>query len=684
MRHARAGGKSNPSPRADGRDGAGATLGLAGGRCAEYSGPVQKGLKESAVDVTAAQGEKVAPLPPRAAAEDDGAGIDRALAGALRVGILASLGADRADRARFALGMAEVATVLWTRFLKFDSADPHWPDRDRVVLADEDAGLLRAALDTLTGQAIQHARAEQDERLVLSGAGGRGLAIAVGLALAERILASRFGRSLVDHRTWVIASAEEVISGAWHEAASLAGALKLSRITVLAEAAAWAPDRRGDPADSDEVLRCFAAHGWATRGIEADDPDQVAAALAYAVRAARPTLILCRTGGSPWQAAAGDEDGVPPDLARAWAEAARRGARERLGWRRRHQRSPLRDEFDRALLGRLPEAWRFGLDAWKAQLAADRSSMATAEASRQALAILAAAIPELIDLSDGSGAVRAPSNGAASPSGTRGGVPIPTRGRRQALASAISGLAAHGGAIPVGSTALARADCLRPALRLAARLRRRVIHVLSEDGTGSAAADGAIAGASTGHDHLAALRAIPNLFVFRPADAVELAEAWALAASRDDGPSVLAVSEEVVPAVRTSPVAENLSARGGYVLAEADGPRQATLIASGAEVAVALAARDLLQAHGVAVAVVSLPCFELFAAQDEAWRALVLGGVLRVGIECGIAQGWERWLGLSGLFIGPETVSPPSHAAGSSLQRPTPEGVAQAVLRRLS
>ncbi len=634
--------------------------------------------------ITAAEWSKAAPFPPRAAAAEDGAGIDRALAGALRASVLAALGADRADRALFALGMAEVATVLWTRFLKFDAADPHWPDRDRVVLADEDGAPLRAALDTLTRQAVWHGPAGQDDASVLLGAGGQGLATAVGLAMAERMLAARFGRSLVDHRTWVIASAEEVMAGPGHEAASLAGALKLSRLTVLAEAGEALPGRRATLPGSEEVLRCFAAYGWATKRIEADDPDQIAAALAYAIRSARPTLILCHLGSTRRQAAGGDEEGVPPDLARAWAEAARRGARERLAWRRRYQRSPLRDEFDRILWGRLPEAWRFGLDTWKAQLASKQPRLATAEASRQALTLLSAAIPELLDLSDPAGATRESLNGSALPCGTPAGAPISTAARRQGLASALGGLAAHGGALPIGSNALACADFLRPALRLAAGLRQRVIYVLREDRTGLPVDGGSTSGAPSGHDHLAALRAIPNLFVFRPADAVEVAEAWALAVSRHDGPSVLAVNEEIGPAVRMSPVAENLSARGGYVLAEAPGPRQATLIASGAEVAIALAARDILQAHGVAVAVVSLPCFELFAAQDEAWRALVLGGVLRVGIECGIAQGWERWLGLSGLFIGPETVPPPLHAAGPTVQRPTPEGVAQTVLRRLS
>lgn len=247
------------------------------------------------------------------------------------------------------------------------------------------------------------------------------------------------------------------------------------------------------------------------------------------------------------------------------------------------------------------------------------------------------------------------------------------------MAAATAGLALHGGLVPYAECALAAGDAIRPALRLAAALRRRAIHLLHEGRDGGPAGAAAL---SLGA--LAALRAVPNLFVFRPADAVEVAEAWALAAAREDGPSVLVLGETPVPPLRGNHTAENLSARGGYVLAEADGPRQATLIATGAEVAIALGARDILQAQGVAVAVVSLPCFELFATQDETWRAVVLGGALRVGIESGIAQGWDRWLGLSGLFLGPETVTSAAGEAGAPGQYLNPEGVAQAVLRRLS
>ncbi|MDW8442985.1 MAG: hypothetical protein RML45_00700 [Acetobacteraceae bacterium] len=299
--------------------------------------------------------------------------------------------------------------------------------------------------------------------------------------MAERLLAARFGRSLVDHRTWVVASAEEVTAGAGHEAASLAGALRLAKLTVLADAAG-----RHDGSEGAEALqKRFAAYGWATKGIEADDPQQVAAALAYAVRSARPTLILCRTGGVGAEAAEGTDGGVGAGALRAWAEAGRRGARARLAWRRRHQRSPLRDEFDRVMGGRLPETWRAGLDGWRGLRPSERAATATAQASRQALATLSAAIPELVELcAEEGGAPHAPPTdaGAPRPSG-RSVATVRVGARRLALGSAMEGLALHGGVIPVADTALACADGLRPALREAALGRRRVILVLSEDRT---------------------------------------------------------------------------------------------------------------------------------------------------------------------------------------------------------
>lgn len=616
---------------------------------------------------------------PECAPEDANPHEERGLSAALRAALRRGQGPVAATGAAFAAALAEVATVLWTRFLRFDTADPAWPDRDRIVVAAADDGGLLAALHSLTGQADGWDPAGAGETVV--GVGGQGLGVAVGLALAERLLASRFGRSLVDHRTWVLAAADELARGSYHEAAAVAGALRLGKLTVLAEAGAAAD--AADAAADDDVLKLFALLGWATKRADGADPHQVMAALAYAVRSARPTLILCRAEGPFAKAESGGEvaQAVSPELARAWAEAGRRGARERLAWRRRHQRSPLRDEFDRALAGRLPETWRSALDAWKALVTSERCPLSTREASRQALEALAGAIPDLSGAAAGQAAPPASAakhSGAAFPAGGLGRH-LAWGAREAGMAAATAGLALHGGLVPYAECALAAGDAIRPALRLAAVLRRRAIHLLHERADGGTAGSAAL---SLGE--LAALRAVPNLFVFRPADAVEVAEAWALAAAREDGPSALVLGDSVVPPLRANHTAENLSARGGYVLAEAVGPRQATLIATGAEVAIALAARDILQAQGVAVAVVSLPCFELFAAQDETWRAVVLGGALRVGIESGIAQGWDRWLGLSGLFLGPETVPSAAREGGAPGQHLNPEGVAQAVLRRLS
>lgn len=606
---------------------------------------------------------------PGSAPEDADPHDERGLSAALRATLRRSQRPVVGTGEAFVAAFAEVATVLWTRFLRFDSADPAWPDRDRIVVAAEDDGGLLAALHSLTGQAGGWDAAGQGE--TVAGAGGQGLGVAVGLALAERLLAARFGRSLVDHRTWVLAAADELARGTCHEAAAVAGALRLGKLTVVAEAGA-----------ADDVLKLFALLGWATKRVDGADPHQVVAALAYAVRSARPTLILCRAERPFAETESGGEAAlaVPSQLARAWAEAGRRGARERLAWRRRHQRSPHRDEFDRALAGRLPETWRSALDAWKVQVASARCPLSTGEASRQALEALAGAIPDLSGAAAGQAAPPASAVKPAGPAYPAGGLGrhLAWGAREAGMAAATAGLALHGGLVPYAECALAAGDAIRPALRLAAALRRRAIHLLHERADG-----GTAGGEALSISELAALRAVPNLFVFRPADAVEVAEAWALAAAREDGPSVLVLGETPVPPLRGNHTAENLSARGGYVLAEADGPRQATLIATGAEVAIALAARDILQAQGVAVAVVSLPCFELFAAQDETWRAVVLGGALRVGIESGIAQGWDRWLGLSGLFLGPETVTSAAGEAGAAGQHLSPEGVAQAVLRRL-
>ena len=652
-----------------------------------YSGAVHGSLKESALAVIASDRGRLAPAGLRSEREED-TPPERAMAKAVRAVLRDALAPTGAGVGGFALGMAEVATVLWTRFLAFDAADPAWPDRDRFVLDAEEGEALLAALLHLTGQTAPPRLTGPMEGEASAGAAGQGLALAVGLAMAERSLAGRFGRSLVDHRTWVIASAGALASGTSHEAAAVAGALRLGKLTVLAEDAEPASDNPGDPIGSDDVLKRFSAYSWATKRIDARDPHQIAAALAYAVRSARPTLVLCRIergegeAAGPFTEPSQDGFAVSPEVARAWAEAGRRGARARLAWRRRHHKSPQRDEFDRTVSGRLPEGWRAALDACKAKASSERPMISTREASRQTLEALAAALPDLIGgAADGAGTgVSSPKAMVPIAGANRFGRHVAWGARMTAMAAATAGLALHGGVIPYIETSLEVGDAVRPGLRLAAATRRRAIHLLHQRRPGAPTASTALRPA----DALAALRAVPNLFVFRPADAVEVAEAWALALAREDGPSVVVLGEEVLPTLRAAHTAENLSARGGYVLAEAEGPRVATLIATGAEVAIALAARELLAARGIGVAVVSLPCFEVFAVQDETWRALVLGGALRVGIEAGTAQGWERWLGLSGLFLGPETVPTAVDGAQERGSGLTAEGVAQAVLRRLS
>jgi transketolase len=373
---------------------------------------------------------------------------------------------------------------------------------------------------------------------------------------------------------------------------------------------------------------------------------------------------------------------VPAEIAAAWAEAGRRGARERMAWLRRIQKSPLKAEFERVTQGRLPDEWRSALDAWKQSLANDKPKMATRQASQKALEALAPAIPELVggsaDLT-GSNLTHVKALGTLSPANW-GGRHIHFGVREHAMGAAMNGMALHGGLIPYGGTFLVFSDYMRPAIRLAALMRQRVVYVFTHDSIGL----GEDGPTHQPVEHLAALRAIPNLHVFRPADAVETAEAWALALARTDGPSALALTRQALPTLRTSHTPENLTARGGYVLVEASAPRKATLIASGSEVAIAVAARELLEAEGVPTAVVSMPCFELFLQSDEATQAVTLGGGLRVGIEAAVGMGWERLLGLSGLFIG---------MAGFGASGPyeklyrhfgiTAEAVAAAVMRRL-
>ena len=618
---------------------------------------------------------------------------ERPLADAIRALAIDAVEKANSGHPGMPMGMADVATVLWTRFHKFDAADPRWPDRDRFVLSAGHGSMLLYALLNLTGHAgMEIEQLKQFRQLHSPTAGhpefgehpaietttgplGQGIATAVGMALAERLLAARFGRSLVDHRTRVIAGDGCLMEGISHEAIGLAGHLKLAKLTVLWDDNSISIDGATSLSTSEDQLKRFAAAGWAVKRVDGHDPAQVAAALSMAVRSKKPTLIACRTiigfsapskagtaaaHGAPLGAAEarGAKDAlgwhyppfeVPDDIRAPWLKAGSRGATARRAWLKRLARHPQRAEFERVTAGRLPENLHETIAALRAWVAETRPKLATRASSQKALEALVPAVPELVggsaDLT-GSNLTLVKSMGVVSP-GNFAGRYIHYGIREHGMAAAMNGIALHAGLIPYGGTFFCFADYMRPAIRLAALMRQRVVHVLTHDSIGL----GEDGPTHQPVEHLASLRAMPNVHVLRPADAMETAECWELALRRTDGPSLLVLSRQTLPTLRTD-TGENRSGRGGYVLAEADGPRAATLIATGSEVSIAIAAREALAAEGIKVAVVSLPCWELFAAQDDGWRAGVLGGAPRFGIEAAVAQGWERWLGPDGVFIG--------------------------------
>lgn len=652
--------------------------------------------------------------------------VERRMADAIRALSIDAVEAAGSGHPGMPMGMADVATALWTKLLRFDAADPRWPDRDRFVLSAGHGSMLLYALLHLTGHAgMEIDVLERFRQLDSAAAGhpeygehpaietttgplGQGLATAVGMALAERMMAARYGKSLVDHRTWVIASDGDLMEGISHEGASLAGHLRLEKLTVLWDDNSTSRDGPGALASSDDQLKRFAALGWATKRVDGHDPAQVQAALSLALRSKKPTLIACRTiigfaaptkagtaacHGGPlgraeaWAAKTAMDwqhppFSVPPDLMQRWAVAGRRGTAARRAWLKRLAKHPLRAEFERVVTGRLPEAWHEAMAALKAELADTRPALATRQASQRALAALAPAVPELV----GGSADLTHSNltmvrgMAAVASGSYAGRYVHYGIREHGMAACMNGLALHGGLLPYAGTYLVFSDYMRPALRLAAIMRQRVIHVLTHDSIG-VGEDGAT---HQPVEQIASLRAMPGLHLMRPADAVETAECWELAIRRSDGPTLLVLSRQTVPALR-SDAAENRSARGGYVLAEANGARQATLIATGSEVAIAIEARRMLAGEGIPVAVVSLPCWDLFSQQVESYHASVLGSAPRFGIEAACGFGWERWLGADGAFIGMTGFG--ASAPGDTLFRHfgiTPEAVTAAVKKRLA
>jgi transketolase len=650
---------------------------------------------------------------------------ERRMADAIRALAIDAVEKAKSGHPGMPMGMADVATALWTRFHKFDAADPHWPDRDRFVLSGGHGSMLLYALLHLTGFAGMtiddlknfrqlHSPAaghpeygEHPGIEATTGPLGQGLGTAVGMAIAERVLAARFGRSLVDHRTWVTCGDGDLMEGISQEAISLAGHLKLNKLVVLWDNNSISIDGATSLSTSEDQLKRFASCGWATKAVDGHDPVEIAAAIQSSIRSSRPTLIACKTiigFAAPTKAGTAAVHGaalganeaqgakaalgwtyapfeVPEGLSEQWQAAGSRGAPARRAWLKRLAHHPMRAEFERAMAGKLPENFHEAVAALRADIAEKKPRIASRAASQKALDFLVPAVPELIggsaDLT-GSVLTFVKGMGYITP-GNFAGRYLHYGIREHGMAAAMNGMALHGGVIPYGGTFFVFSDYMRPAIRMAAIMRIRVIHVLTHDSIGL----GEDGPTHQPVEQLASFRAMPGVFMFRPGTAMETAECWELAVRRADGPSLLALSRQALVEFRTD-TAENRSARGGYVLAEADGPRQATLIATGSEIQIAMSAREALAADGIPVAVVSLPCWELFEQQDDAYRASVLGGVPRVGIEAASGFGWERWLGPDGVFIGMSTFG----ASGpfEEVYRHfgiTPEAVVAAVKRRV-
>jgi transketolase len=486
-------------------------------------------------------------------------------------------------------------TTLIARHLRFDAADPHWPDRDRLV-ADPAMAELAAAVGDLTG-------AGENFAITQEGPPGLAFAAALGLALAERSLAARFGRSLVDHRIWLLAGEAELYAGGALEAASLTGALGLARLAVLAE---LAPEAMA-------ALGRFTAKGWTVRRLSA--PEEVAAALSAVMRTRKPTLIAGPAGLR-----------APADAA-VLARAGVRGAGARRGWLKRLQRHASRDAFKAAQTGGLPAGWVTAIREPGEPPATEPIS--TAETLRQAWGRLAAAVPELAGLAQEDAAGLPPNRALAWAAHT------------QAQAGALLGMALHGGVVPVGVLPWAAQDLAAPAMRAAAATHHRLLITLAEPDTRALVGQRAM------------WRAMPGLTVFRPADAAEALHCAALALRQTDRPSVILASAHATPRLAAGRMD---CAHGGYLVTE-PARRDLTLIASGPELHLALALREGLAAHGLHAAIVSLPCWEYFAALDPAQREAILGNAPRVALAAGGGFGWERWLGLDGIFIGLETAA---------------------------
>jgi transketolase len=620
---------------------------------------------------------------------------DRRLANAIRALAMDAVEAANSGHPGMPMGMADAATALFTRHLKFDASDPRWPDRDRFILSAGHGSMLIYALLYLTGyerptlddikrfRQLGSPTAGHPENFELPGVEvttgplGQGVAMAVGMAIAERHLNVVYGDELVDHRTFVIAGDGDLMEGVNHEAVGLAGHLKLGRLIVLWDDNQITIDGSTDLSRNEDVVARHQAAKWHTTECDGLNADDVSRAIEEALADPRPSLIRCKTiigFGAPNKqgtaathgaalgadevAAARKELGwdqppfeIPGDVLTAWRTVGKRGAVDHALWKQRLEASGRKDEFLARLNGKVSDAW---LKPYLDKLLADLKPVATRKASEMALEAINAAIPATI----GGSADLTGSNNTR----TKGLEPLTADNyagryiyygiREFGMAAAMNGMALHGGVIPYGGTFLVFTDYARPAIRLSALQRARVIYVMTHDSVGL----GEDGPTHQPIEHLQSLRAMPQLEVYRPADAVETAECWALALTSDN-PSILALTRQNLQPVRSGAAAENLSARGAYRLKAAGNARKVIIIATGSEVEIALGAAERLEAQGIGTDVVSMPCTERFDAQPRDYRDDVLPDVsnreiLRVSIEAGTTFGWERYTGLHGLRIG--------------------------------
>jgi transketolase len=623
-----------------------------------------------------------------AAAEDE-----RRASNAIRALAMDAVEKAKSGHPGMPMGMADVATVLFKQFVKFDASAPDWPDRDRFVLSAGHGSVLLYALFYLLGYpGMEKSDLEQFRQLgsktpghpefghtigveTTTGPLGQGISTAVGFAIAERLQAARFGDDLVDHFTYVLAGDGCLMEGVSHEAIDLAGHLRLSRLIVLWDDNGISIDGPTSLTTSTDQLARFAASGWHVQRVDGHNPAQIAAALEEARKDARPSLVACQSVigyGSPGKQGKESVHGaplgeaevelaraelgwpyapfeIPEDVLKGWRDAGKRGRTARLAWEQRLAASPKRVEFERFLEADVGAEVAGPLAAFRAKLAEEKPKVATRKSSEMTLAVINEATQATIggsaDLTHSNYTI---TKGLGSVSADDfSGRYIHYGVREHGMAAAMNGIALHGGFVPYGGTFLVFADYARGAIRLSALMGQRVIYVLTHDSIGL----GEDGPTHQPVEHLAGLRALPNLNVFRPADAIETAECWEIALSTKGTPSVLSLSRQNL-ATLDRPVTENMSARGAYVLREPEGGRDVTLLATGSEVEIALAAADLLRAKGRRAAVVSMPCWELFEAQPTSYREAVLGHAPRVGVEAALRFGWDRWLGERGAFVG--------------------------------